>query len=118
MSTPGQYSVSCHFAGKDPIVLEVYQYLLSEIRKFGPVVEEPKKTSNHLVNKSAFAGVMTRKSALIFNIKSATPINDARIVHAERVSSNRFHEEVKLNSPAEVDPLLLGWLKFAYEISG
>jgi len=46
MNTPDQYSVSDHFAGKDPIVLEVYQHLLIEMRTFGPVVEQPKKTSS------------------------------------------------------------------------
>jgi hypothetical protein len=117
MSSPDHYFVSDHIAGKDPIVLEVYQHLLVEMRKFGPVVEEPKKTSIHLIKRSAFAGVVTRKTALILNIKSAAPIMDARIVHAERVSSNRFHQEVKLTSPTEIDPLLLGWLKSAYEIS-
>ena len=88
------------------------------MRKFGPVVEEPKKTSIHLVNKSAFAGVVTRNAAVILNIKSTAPIKDARIVHAEKVSSNRFHQEVKLTSLEDIDPLLLGWLKSAYELSG
>jgi hypothetical protein len=118
MNTPDQYSVSDHFAGKEPIVWEVYQHLLIEMRKFGPVVEQPKKTSIHLVNRSAFAGVVTRRTALILNIKSAAPIKDARILHGEHVSANRFHQEVKLTSPADIDPVLLGWLKSAFEMSG
>jgi hypothetical protein len=118
MIAPEQFKVSDHFARKDPLVLEVYQHLLTEMRKIGPVIEEPKKTSIHLVNKSAFAGIVTRKAAVILNIKSAAPIKDARIIHSERVSSNRFHQEVKLASPAEIDPVLLGWLKTAYELSG
>jgi hypothetical protein len=117
MNTPDKYSVSDHFTGKDPLVWETYQRLLIELRKFGPVVEEPKKTSIHLVNKSAFAGVVSRKGAIILNIKSAAPIQDARIIHAEKVSSNRFHQELKLTSPADIDPLLLGWLKTAYALS-
>ena len=98
-------------------MLAIYQRLLAETRKFGPVIEEPKKTSIHLVNKSAFAGVVTRKTAIILNIKSSAPIRDARIIHAEQVSSNRFHQEVKLTSPEDIDPSLLGWLKAAYEMS-
>ena len=99
-------------------MLAIYQRLLAESRQFGPVVEQPKKTSIHLVNKSAFAGVVTRKTASILNIKSAAPIQDARIIHAEQVSSNRFQQEVKLTSPEDLDPVLLGWLKSAYELSG
>ena len=118
MSLPEQYSVSGYFTGKGPTVFAIYQGLLAETRRFGPVIEQPKKTSIHLVNKSAFAGVVTRKTAILLNIKSAAPIQDARIVHAEQVSSNRFHQEVKLASPEDIDPVLLGWLKSAYEMSG
>ena len=117
MGTPEEYKISDHFAGKDPAVFAIYQCLLAETAKFGPVIEQPKKTSIHLVSKSAFAGVVTRKSSLLLNIKSAAPIQDARIVHFEQVSSNRFHQEVKLTSLEDIDSRLLGWLKNAYEMS-
>lgn len=112
------YTVSDHFAGKEPAVEAIYKRVLAESHKFGQVVEEPKKTSIHLVNKSAFAGVVTRKTALILNIKSAAPIRHARIAKSEQVSASRFHQEVKLTSPDDVDPVLIGWLKEAYAISG
>jgi Domain of unknown function (DUF5655) len=111
-------TVSQHFEGKDPVVKSIYDRILSGSRKFGPVIEEPKKTSIHLVNKSAFAGVVTRKNALILNIKSAAPIKDKRFAKSEQVSAGRFHQEVKLTSPDEVDSLLLGWLQEAYTLSG
>jgi hypothetical protein len=112
-----EFSVAQHFEGKDPVVRSIYEKVIKEGRKFGEVVEEPKKTSIHLVNKSAFAGVMTRKNALILNIKSAAPIKHTRITKSERLSANRFHQEVKLTSPDDVDPVLVGWLRDAFEIS-
>ena len=111
-------TISQHFEGKDPVVKSIYDRIISATRKFGSVIEEPKKTSIHLVNKSAFAGVMTRRNALILNIKSAAPIKDKRIVKSEQLSASRFHQEVRLTSPAEVDSVLIGWLKAAYAISG
>lgn len=113
-----EFSISQHFENKDPVVRSIYDRILKESRKFGAVTEEPKKTSIHLVNKSAFAGVVTRKSALILNIKSSAPIKHARVAKSEQLSASRFHQEVKLTSPEEVDPLLVGWLKEAYAISG
>lgn len=113
-----EFSVPQHFDNKDPAVKSIYDRILKESRKFGAVTEEPKKTSIHLVNKSAFAGVVTRKSALILNIKSAAPIRHARIAKSEKLSASRFHQEVKLTSPDEVDSVLVGWLKEAYAISG
>lgn len=112
-----EFTLSQHFEGKEPVVKSVYNRILKESRKFGRVVEEPKKTSIHLVNKSAFAGVVTRKSALILNIKSAAPIKHARIKKSEQVSASRFHQEVKLVSPEEVDSTLIAWLKEAYALS-
>jgi hypothetical protein len=99
-------------------VKSIYDRILKESRKFGAVMEEPKKTSIHLVNKSAFAGVVTRRTALILNIKSAAPIRHARIAKSEKLSASRFHQEVKLTSADEVDADLVGWLKEAYAISG
>jgi len=113
-----EFSISQHFENKDPVVKAIYDRILKDARTFGTVTEEPKKTSIHLVNKSAFAGVMTRRNALILNIKSAAPIRHARIKKSEQLSASRFHQEVKLTSPDEVDSVLVGWLKEAYAISG
>lgn len=114
---PAKFTVDQHFKGKDPVVKAIYDRVLAEARKFGPVVEEPKKTSIHLVNMSAFAGVTARRNALILTIKSSSPIRDKRITKTEKVSVGRFHQEVKLTSPKEVDPLLIGWLLEAYALS-
>jgi hypothetical protein len=110
-------TISQHFEGKDPAVKSIYDHIIKESRKFGPMAEEPKKTSIHLVNKSAFAGVMTRKNTLILNIKSGSPIKDKRITKSEQISASRFHQEVKLSSPDEVDSQLIRWLEEAYAIS-
>ena len=110
-------TISQHFEGKDPVVKSIYERILKEACKFGKVIEEPKKTSIHLVNKSAFAGVATQKIALVLNIKSASPIKDARIKKSEQISASRFHQEVKLVSPDEVDATLVGWLREAYLLS-
>ena len=53
------YSVNDHFADKDPIVRALYNKLLEILNGFGLIIEEPKKSSIHLVRKSALAGVET-----------------------------------------------------------
>jgi hypothetical protein len=115
MSPP--FSVASHFAGKEPAASKIYERLLKAIGKFGAVIEDPKKTSIHLVNKTAFAGVATRKSAIILTIKSDRKLASPRIHKSEQTSASRFHHEVKLTSPADVDAELKGWLKAAYELS-
>jgi hypothetical protein len=116
MSPP--FSVSSHFDGREPATRKIYDRLLKASGKFGPVVEDPKKTSIHLVRKTAFAGVATRKSAIILTIKSDQELASPRIHKSEQTSTRRFHHEVRLTSAADVDAELTGWLKAAYELSG
>lgn len=114
----GSFTVKSHFEGKDAAVRQIYDRLLQATRKFGPVAEEPKKTSIHLMNKTAFAGVATRKSAMVLTIKSDRKLPSPRIHKSEQTSAKRFHHEVKLTSAAEVDAELVKWLRDAYALSG
>jgi len=110
--------VASHFAGKDPTVRATYRRLIDVARTFGPVTEEAKKTSIHLVRHTAFAGVATRRSSLILTLKSATDIRSPRIEKREQASTNRWHLEVRLEKPAHIDRQLTAWLKAAYELAG
>jgi hypothetical protein len=98
-------------------VRQTYDRLLKAIRQIGPVIEEPKKTSIHLVNTTALAGVATRKDYLIQTIKSERTLASPRVRKTEPVSAGRYHVEAKLAAPAEVDEELVGWLKAAYTLS-
>ena len=59
-----------HFDGKEPSVRALYDHMLASLRKFGKIIKEPKKTSVHLVNVSTFAGVQTRGTYILLNIKA------------------------------------------------
>ena len=110
------FTIESHFEGKDS-VRRIYDRVLKQARRFGPVIEDPKKTSIHLVNRTAFAGVATRQHALILTIKSDRNLLSPRIHKSEQTSAQRFHHQVKVNSPAEVDSELVNWLKDAYALS-
>jgi len=115
--TASGITVQGHFQGKAPVVHEIYGELLKVLRQFGPVVQEPKKTSIHLVRATALAGVATRKDYLILTIKSERRLRSSRIHKAEKLSAKRFHHEVKLSSVADIDDELKSWLKHAYALS-
>ena len=114
---PETYSVSDHFTNKDLSVRTLYDQLVSLLRTFGPIQEDPKKTSIHLNRKSALAGVETRKDCLLLNIKSDHKIMSPRIEKAEQISSKRFHHKVRISSPKDFDAELKTWLKEAYVLS-
>jgi hypothetical protein len=110
-------SVNHHFVNKDPSVRALYDELLSILQTFGPVTEDPKKTSIHLNRKSALAGVETRKDGLLLNIKSDHQIKSPRIEKSEQISAKRFHHKVRISSPKDLDEELKSWLKGAYVLS-
>ena len=110
-------SVALHFAKSDPEVHETYRRVLEVARAIGPVVEEPKKTSIHLVARTAFAGVATRRSSLILTLKSAKDILSPRIEKREQVSAHRWHVEIRLAKPSDVDRQLTTWLSSAYALA-
>lgn len=111
------HTVEQHFEQREPEVKAIYGAILKAARKFGPVSEDPKKTSIHLVRKSAFAGVATRKSALVLTVKSDADIVNERIMKREQASAHRWHLEIKLDDPRQVDKELCDWLKKSYELA-
>jgi hypothetical protein len=111
------YTVEQHFEGRVAAVREIYDTILAVSSEFGPVEEDPKKTSIHLNRRSAFAGIQTRREYLILTVKSKGDINNARISKREQASANRWHCEIKLTSPADVDGQLIAWLRDSYSIS-
>src|SRR5262245_6212219 len=113
-----RYRVNDHFEGKGPEVRAIYDAILKAAKKLGPVEEDPKKTSIHLNRKTAFAGIATRKSGLILTLKSAADIPSPRISKRERASAKRWHVEIRLEDPKQVDRELLGWIKKGYELAG
>ena len=111
------YTVNDHFINKDASVRALYDQLVSLLQSFGPIQEDPKKTSIHLNRKSALAGVETRKDYLLLNIKSNHAIKNPRILKAEQVSAKRFHHKVRISSPNDLDEELKTWLEEAYILS-
>src|SRR5205807_10276579 len=117
MSKPDDsFTIESNYEGKDS-VRRIYDRVLKQARRFGPVIEDPKKTSIHLVNRTAFAGVATRQHALILTIKSDRNLLSPRIHKSEQTSAQRSHHQDKVNSPAQADSELVNWLKDAYALS-
>ena len=115
---PKDTALEALFANKEQRVRTVYNKVLSSLSTIGPVKAEAKKTSVHLVRATSFAGVHPKKAWLDLTIRSDQPIRSARIRAQEQVSKNRWHQDVRLSSPADVDAEVIDWLKSAYALAG
>ena len=105
------------FDTREPIVRELYEALLAELKTFGEVIVEPKKTSIHLKHRTAFAGVHPKKTHFTLNIVSASAIASSRIKKVEQVSKNRFHNEIDIRALTDIDDELISWLQTAYNLT-
>lgn len=104
-----------YFQSKDPIVEKMYDRLTAAVQKLAPQsVFEYKNTSVHVVATSAFLGIHFMKNQLEINIVLDQPIKSPRVHTVEKVSANRFHNEVRLSDPQEINAELLKWIQQAY----
>jgi hypothetical protein len=104
------------FAGKEPVVRAIYERLLDAIRPLGPFTADAKKTSIHLVHSSGFAGIHPRKRYLYLNLRLDRALDSPRVARLEQVSKNRWHNEIRLDHPDQIDGELLPWLREAYTL--
>lgn len=94
-----------------------YDALMQVVSKLGPFAIEPKKTSIHLVNGTTFAGVHPRVKWLDLTIRTEAALKSPRLRAQEQVSRNRWHQDVRLIGPTNVDAELRAWLREAYKLS-
>ena len=61
--------------------------------------------------------MQTRKDALILTLKSDRDVKHRRVHKTEQTSANRWHFEVRLTTPGDVDDQIRQWLREAYELA-
>jgi hypothetical protein len=106
------------FARSAPEVRALVGTLIRRVRALPGVTVSPKGTCIHLDRRTAFAGLHPRKEALLLNLRSAAPIVSARVRKVERVSANRYHNELLIDSAASLDDELIGWIADAHALAG
>jgi hypothetical protein len=116
-AAPTRLTVAEHLHGREPIVERIYARLLARAKSLGPVSVDPKKTSIHLVRSTAFAGIAMQQRALVLTLRLTHDVRSERVRRHEQASKNRWHLDLKLESPAEVDAELGGWLREAYDLA-
>ena len=95
-------------------ICELYNELGGILKNIGPCKAEVKKTSIHLVNKKAFAGVHPKKSYLGINLVLSRPKTDPPTQKVEQVSKNRFHHFFEFTLAPQMGKEFKALLKEAY----
>jgi hypothetical protein len=106
------------FARSEPEVRALARTLITRALALPGAAVDPKGTCLHLNHRIAFAGLHPRKRALFLNLRSSAPIDSPRIRRVERASANRYHNEMLVASPGEIDDELMGWIAAAHALAG
>lgn len=106
------------FARSEPRVRALAETLIERVRGLPGVSVDPKGTCIHLNRRVAFAGLHPRKAAILLNLRLSARIDSPRIRKVERVSANRYHNELLIDSPEALDTELAGWLAEAHALAG
>ena len=67
-----EYTELSHLEGKEPVVSQIYERLICELQKFGPIKIDPKKTSIHLSNRFGFCRRLYEKG--LYKLRSASQL--------------------------------------------
>ena len=105
------------FAGKNPIVTELFKAILEKLSYYDyDYGIEPKKTSLHLTNGATFLGIHPKKNWLDITIVSTEALDHPLLKKAEQVSKNRWHNDVRLSALTDLDDSLVSAIAHAYAL--
>ena len=110
----GRYSLADHFAGKEPIVRELYDQLFEALKQFGPVRALPVKTRIVFQAEVQFAAAMPRKCWLDGYFWLRRQAEHARVHKLEMGIFRDYGHTFRLKRPDDLDKDLIDLLHEAY----
>ena len=110
----GHYSLEAHFAGKEPVVRELYDHLVETLERFGPVGVFPVKTRIVFQAEVQFAAAMPRNRWLEGYLWLRRQAAHSRIHKIEMGIFRDYGHIFRLNRAADLDEDLIDLLQEAY----
>src|SRR6476620_7587617 len=105
-----------HFDGREPIVRELFDLVVTAVRAIGPVTVLPEKTRIAFQVRMSFAQVTPRKSWLDGHVVLARRLENPRFNRIETFSPRNHLHAFRIRGESEIDDEVLGWLREAYEV--
>ena len=101
----------------DPTSATIFSALTSQVSGLEGYEFQEKASSFHVAHGRAFLGIHPRRGGILVNIVLDRELDSSRVHRAERVSANRWHNEIVLSDPAEIDAELGLWIREAYNLT-
>jgi Domain of unknown function (DUF5655) len=101
----GRYDLEDHFAGKPPLVREIYEAFLALLSGLGPVTVLPEKTRIAFQARMSFAQLTVRRRWVLGHFVLAQRAEDPLFAKVETISPRNHIHHFRLDAPTEVEKL-------------
>lgn len=101
----------------DPVSSRIFGDLMQHVAALEGCELQENASSFHVSHGRAFLGIHPRRGGILVNIVLTRQLETGRIHRAERVSAGRWHNEVILKDPSELDGELLAWVQEGYALT-
>ena len=105
-----------HFAGREPIVRELFDRVANAVRSIGPVTILPEKTRIAFQVRMSFAQVTPRKRWLDGHVVLARRLEHPRFRKIETFSPRNHVHAFRLERLADIDRMFVAWMREAYAV--
>ena len=105
-----------HFAGREPIVRELFDLVVTAVRAIGPVTILPEKTRIAFQVRMSFAQVTPRQRRLDGHVVLARRLEHARFRKVETFSPRNHLHVFRLEQRGDVDATFVAWMREAYAV--
>ncbi len=108
--------IDVHFVDKDPKLRHLFDLLIHQLKKTGPLRVDAVKSSINLISRHHFGGVTVRREHLRVGFLAPQLIDSPRIAHHHTLGPNRVGHAVVISGKKDVDAELLRWLADAQRL--
>lgn len=112
----GLHDLEHHFAGREPIVRELFDLVATAVRSIGPVIILPEKTRIAFQVRMSFAQVTPRKRWLDGHVVLARRLEHPRFRKIETFSARNHLHAFRLEHPIDIDRTFIAWMREAYAV--
>ena len=105
-----------HFAGRDVVVRQTFEAVLSVVVALGPVEVLAEKSRIALHVRMSFAAFTPRRHTLPGHLVLARRVESARWDRIQTFSPRNVLHAFTLTGPREVDAEFAGWLAESYDV--
>jgi hypothetical protein len=112
----GRHSLARHFEGRRPEIRALFDAIVAEIERLGPVRVLPEKTRIAFQVRMSFAQITPRQRWIDGHVVLARRIENPRFRKIETFSPRNHLHAFRLHALDEIDDELRAWLAEAYRV--